>query len=43
MDIKKEIPDAEIIQKILEELRYSALAFSKELGYKSHASIDHIL
>lgn len=43
MNIQKEISDAEIMQRILEELRYSALAFSKELEYKSHASIDHIL
>jgi hypothetical protein len=43
MSIQKEISDAEIMQRILEELRYSALAFSKELEYKSHASIDHIL
>ena len=39
----KNIPDSEIMKKVLAELRYSALAFSKELGYSSHSSIDHIL
>lgn len=39
----KKIPDSEIMKKVLSELRYSALAFSKELGYSSHSSIDHIL
>jgi hypothetical protein len=43
MDNNKEISDSQIMKRILEELRYSALAFSKELDYKSHASIDHIL
>lgn len=38
----KELEDSEIMTKLLLELRYSALAFSKELGYKSHSSIDHI-
>ena len=31
------------MEKLLGELRYSALAFSKELEYKSHSTIDHIL
>lgn len=39
----KDIPDSEIMKKVLAELRYSALALSKELGYQSHSSIDHIL
>lgn len=39
----KNLPDAEIMKKVLAELRYSALGFSKELGYASHSSIDHIL
>jgi hypothetical protein len=39
----KMIPDSEIMKNLLIELRYSALAFSKKLGYKSHSSIDHIL
>lgn len=39
----KEISDAEIMDKLLKELRYSALAFAHELEYKSHSTIDHIL
>lgn len=39
----KPIPDSEIMKNLLIELRYSALAFSKKLEYKSHSSIDHIL
>lgn len=39
----KIIPDSEIMKRVLAELRYSALAFSKELDYSSHSSIDHIL
>ena len=37
------ISDAEIMKKLLEKLRYSALAFANELDYKSHSTIDHIL
>ncbi|NDP26287.1 MAG: helix-turn-helix transcriptional regulator [Flavobacterium sp.] len=39
----KIITDSEIIKQLLETLRYSALAFATELGYKSHSTIDHIL
>ena len=39
----KEIPDSEIMEKVLAELRYSALAFANELKYKSHSTIHHIL
>lgn len=42
-DKNKLITDAVIMAKLLHELRYSALAFSKKLEYKSHSSIDHIL
>ncbi len=38
-----QIPDSEIMKKVLAELRYSALAFANELGYKSHSTIHHIL
>ena len=37
------ISDSEIMKKLLEKLRYSALAFANELDYKSHSTIDHIL
>jgi len=39
----KLIADAVIMDKLLHELRYSALAFSQKLQYKSHSSIYHIL
>ena len=39
----KELPDSEIMKNVLTELRFSALALSKELKYQSHSSIDHIL
>ena len=42
-DKNKLLTDAEIMAKLLHELRYSALAFSKKLEYRSHSSIDHIL
>jgi hypothetical protein len=42
-DKNKLMTDADIMAKLLHELRYSALAFSKKLEYKSHSSIDHIL
>jgi hypothetical protein len=42
-DKNKLLTDADIMAKLLHELRYSALAFSKKLEYKSHSSIDHIL
>ncbi|TDE46640.1 hypothetical protein E0I26_00735 [Flavobacterium rhamnosiphilum] len=39
----KVVSDSEIMKKLLEKLRYSALAFANELDYKSHSTIDHIL
>lgn len=42
-DTNKKIPDAKIMEKLLEELNMSGLAFSKKLGYKNHMSINHIL
>lgn len=39
----KEITDAKIMEQVLAELRYSALAFANELKYKSHSTIHHIL
>ncbi|MFH6944584.1 hypothetical protein [Flavobacterium sp. FlaQc-50] len=39
----KERPDSEIMKSLLAELRFSALAFANELGYKSHSTIAHIL
>ena len=39
----KVISDSEIMKQLLEVLRYSALAFAKELEYKSHSTIHHIL
>jgi len=41
--IDKRIPDDEIIKQLLAELRYSGLKFSEKLGYKSAATIHHIL
>ena len=41
--IEKLLPDNEILNKLLKELRYSGLAFAKELEYKSHSSIHHVL
>jgi len=40
---EKRIPDDEIMQQILKELRYSGLKFSEKLGYKSAGTIHHIL
>lgn len=42
-DKNKLLTDTDIMAKLLHELRYSALAFSKKLEYRSHSSIDHIL
>jgi hypothetical protein len=39
----KTISDAEIMKELLSVLRYSGLAFAKELEFKSHSSIHHIL
>lgn len=43
MNSIKKLEDKDIIKNILTELRYSGLAFSKELGYSSHSTIHHIL
>jgi hypothetical protein len=42
-DNHKKLSDDKIMEKVLEALRYSGLAFSKELGYKSHGTIHNIL
>jgi hypothetical protein len=42
-DKNKKLSDDVIMEKLLEELRFSALALSQKLGYKSHSSIHHIL
>lgn len=42
-DNYKRLSDDKIMEKVLEALRYSGLAFSKELGYKSHGTIHNIL
>jgi hypothetical protein len=39
----KVVKDFEIMEQLLEKLRYSALAFANELGYKSASTIHHIL
>lgn len=39
----KKLEDKDIMKNILAVLRYSALAFSKELEYSSHSSIHHVL
>jgi hypothetical protein len=41
--IEKNFSDAEIMRMLLKELRYSGMAFGKELGYKSASTIHHIL
>lgn len=40
---EKALSDAVIMREVLKELRYSALAFSKELEYSSASTIHHIL
>lgn len=42
-DNHKKLSDDKIMAKVLEELRFSGLAFSRELGYKSHGTIHNIL
>lgn len=39
----KQLSDAEIIDSLLKEIRFSANQFSKKLGYSSHSTIYHIL
>jgi hypothetical protein len=39
----KELEDSVIMQKLLTELRHTPFSLSKELEYKSHSSIDHIV
>lgn len=41
--IKKRITDAEIMQQLLKELRFSGLKFAQTLGYSSAGTIHHIL
>lgn len=41
--MKDKITDSEIMEMLLEELRYKASPFSKELGYNSSSSIYFIL
>lgn len=43
MDKHKKFTDDVIMKTLLKELRYSALQFSKELGYRSHNTIHHII
>lgn len=39
----KELEDSVIMQKLLAELRHNPFSLAKELDYKSHSSIDHIV
>ena len=40
---ERRLEDSEIIQQLLQELRFSGLKFAKTLGYSSAGTIHHIL
>lgn len=40
---KRRLDDKEIIEQVLQELRFSGLKFAKTLGYSSAGTIHHIL